>query len=613
MKPLILLILLTSSVMAEAQRPHPTIVGQSELDTNEEEPITIRLSHLRVYDRDDFFYPWGFTLTIYPGENYNYDGFTVTPATDFTGILSVNVSVNDGRHESDVYGLKITVNPVNDAPVITSQSEIQTIENKSLALSLAQLSVTDADDNYPDGFTLIVNSGTNYVVNGTTITPAPNFVGNLNVSVMVNDGTVNSNVYTLKVVVISANKTPVITGQTALTTPRNTPLTIGLTHLTVSDPDSDYPDDFKLSIYNGKNYSVSNDQIIPANNYAGILTVPVAVNDRHTTSATFNLKVTVTDELQITGQEVAAIAEEESFKITLNHLHVYDPNNQYPKDFRLRILDGEDYTYDGAKVIPSKNYSGTLGVVVTISNGDDTSDPFTFIITVTPVNDPPEIENFITQAIRYNPNTGPINVLKEPIVIDIDDKVLTVAEIAIQPDGYERGFEDLTVDAENIQATFDMQTGILTLNGNASLSEYATVLNTIQYEYNYMEGVEPNKTKTLSFKLFDGKDHSETYERKINMTEAVDLDIPTAFTPNNDMANDTWNIKLLKPSDRFNDTIIRVFSRKGMLVYESKGFDKPWDGRYNGEFLPPDTYFYTIDFNLTSSTDNLRGVVTILR
>lgn len=97
------------------------------------------------------------------------------------------------------------------------------------------------------------------------------------------------------------------------------------------------------------------------------------------------------------------------------------------------------------------------------------------------------------------------------------------------------------------------------------------------------------------------------------MTEAVDLDIPTAFTPNGDMANDTWNIKLLKQSDRFDDTIIRVFSRKGVLVYESKGFDKPWDGRYNGEFLPADTYFYTIDFNFITTTENLRGVVTILR
>lgn len=613
MKPLILLILLSYGVAAQAQRPHPTIVGQSELDTNEEEPITIRLSHLRVYDRDDFFYPWGFTLTIYPGENYSYDGFTVTPAKDFTGTLSVNVSVNDGKHESEVYGLKITVNPVNDKPVITSQSEIQTIENKSLTLSLAQLSVTDADDNYPDDFTLVVYSGTNYVVNGTTITPARNFVGNLNVPVMVNDGTANSSVYTLKVVVISANKTPVISGQTALTTPRNTPLTIAFTQLTVSDPDSDYPDDFKLFIYNGENYSVSNNQIIPANNYVGTLTVPVSVNDGHTTSAPFNLKVTVTDELQITGQEIVTIAEDEFFKITLEHLQVYDPNNQYPKDFRIRILDGKDYTYDGAKVIPSKNYAGALGVAITVSNGDETSDPFTFIITVTPVNDPPEIENFITQTIRYNPNTGPINVLKEAIVSDIDDKVLTSAEIAIQPDGYERGFEDLTVEAENIQATFDMQTGILTLTGTASLAEYETVLNTVQYEYNYMEGVEPNKTKTLSFKLFDGKDYSELYQRKISMTEAVDLDIPTAFTPNNDMANDTWDVKLLKPSDRFNDTIIRVFSRKGMLVYESKGFDNPWDGRFNGEFLPADTYFYTIDFNVTSSTDNLRGVVTILR
>jgi gliding motility-associated-like protein len=48
-------------------------------------------------------------------------------------------------------------------------------------------------------------------------------------------------------------------------------------------------------------------------------------------------------------------------------------------------------------------------------------------------------------------------------------------------------------------------------------------------------------------------------------------------------------------------------------MFETIGFDKEWDGRYNGELLPPDTYYYTIDLNLTYINTNYKGIVTILR
>ena len=41
---------------------------------------------------------------------------------------------------------------------------------------------------YPDGFTLEINSGENYEVQGNVITPDNGFVGRLSVRVRVNDG-----------------------------------------------------------------------------------------------------------------------------------------------------------------------------------------------------------------------------------------------------------------------------------------------------------------------------------------------------------------------------------------------------------------------------------------
>jgi large repetitive protein len=90
------------------------------------------------------------------------------------------------------------------------------------------------------------------------------------------------------------------------------------------------------------------------------------------------------------------------------------------------------------------------------------------------------------------------------------------------------------------------------------------------------------------------------------------LDIPNAFTPDGNEANDTWVISSGSSGvDRFNDAEIKVYNQRGMLVYEAKGFDKPWDGTKDGEVLPATTYYYTIDLKFDNKL--FKGIVTILR
>ncbi|WP_121809932.1 gliding motility-associated C-terminal domain-containing protein [Mucilaginibacter kameinonensis] len=68
--------------------------------------------------------------------------------------------------------------------------------------------------------------------------------------------------------------------------------------------------------------------------------------------------------------------------------------------------------------------------------------------------------------------------------------------------------------------------------------------------------------------------------------------IPNTFTPNGDGINDTWQIDALGAYD---NAITQVFNRYGTIVYNAKGYTKPWDGTYNGNRLPPGTYYYKID------------------
>jgi gliding motility-associated-like protein len=198
-------------------------------------------------------------------------------------------------------------------------------------------------------------------------------------------------------------------------------------------------------------------------------------------------------------------------------------------------------------------------------------------------------------------------------VLDADDTQLSMAQVSILAAGYERGFDQLKTNVSStLSVSFNVDDGTLYIQGPASLNEYTRVLQSITYYYTTMDGVAP-KPKTVVVKVTDGKEYSQDYTRRIKFTEEVQLDIPNAFTPNNDNANDTWNVRPLRNNDAYEKAIIRVFNKNGVQVFESLGFQNPWDGRYRGQVLPSDTYYYIIDFRLSSFSQSLKGVVSILR
>ncbi|MBT4410224.1 MAG: T9SS type B sorting domain-containing protein, partial [Bacteroidetes bacterium] len=85
--------------------------------------------------------------------------------------------------------------------------------------------------------------------------------------------------------------------------------------------------------------------------------------------------------------------------------------------------------------------------------------------------------------------------------------------------------------------------------------------------------------------------------------------IPNAFTPNADGVNDFWEIRAL---ENYPDAIVAIFDRSGKLVFESSaGYPEPWDGKYNGEYLPLGTYYFVIKLN--EILDLVNGSLTIIR
>jgi gliding motility-associated-like protein len=89
--------------------------------------------------------------------------------------------------------------------------------------------------------------------------------------------------------------------------------------------------------------------------------------------------------------------------------------------------------------------------------------------------------------------------------------------------------------------------------------------------------------------------------------------VPTAFTPDNDLTNDTWildNIDQIYPKN-----VVSIYNRWGNLLYQSNAGSyesNPWNGKYNDEDLPVGSYYFIIEFN-DDFTDSKTGIVSILK
>ncbi len=115
-------------ILVNSTNDPPVITGQRPLNTEENEPIEIQFVDLIVSDPDNT-YPTGFTLTILPGTTTLFPEPPLHLIPTLAELIDVRVKVNDGAVDSAPYPLKIDVNSVNDAPVITGQLPMTALED----------------------------------------------------------------------------------------------------------------------------------------------------------------------------------------------------------------------------------------------------------------------------------------------------------------------------------------------------------------------------------------------------------------------------------------------------------------------------------------------------
>jgi gliding motility-associated-like protein len=122
-------------------------------------------------------------------------------------------------------------------------------------------------------------------------------------------------------------------------------------------------------------------------------------------------------------------------------------------------------------------------------------------------------------------------------------------------------------------------------------------------------------TDSSSFFVVTGTDVngcSDTVHVSIYMYPEPIVEMPNAFTPNNDGSNDEF-----KPAYKRNifvDYKLIVYSRWGEIAFESYDIGEGWDGMHNGYPAMSDVYPYTFDYELVDGKKGrIVGQVTLIR
>lgn len=100
----------------------------------------------------------------------------------------------------------------------------------------------------------------------------------------------------------------------------------------------------------------------------------------------------------------------------------------------------------------------------------------------------------------------------------------------------------------------------------------------------------------------------------IDIVPIATVQVPNAFTPNNDLLNDDFRVKGF--FDGIKEFKMTVFNRWGELLFETDSPEKGWNGQKNnnGYDAPQDVYVYLVEFKTPrDEPKSLKGHVTLMR
>ena len=358
----------------------------------------------------------------------NHDGtFTITPAANYSGDVTLSYSVIDGNGGSVAGTQHFTLAAVNDAPVGSATASLAAgTEDTAYTVSASDLLAGFSD---VDGDTLSVSSLTanhGAVVdngNGTfTITPTSNYNGDVTLSYSVVDGNGGSVAGTQHFTLAAVNDAPVGSATASLAAgTEDTAYTVSASDLLAGFSDVD-GDTLSVSSLSANHGTVADNHdgtftITPAANYSGDVTLSYSVIDGNGGSVAgtqhFALAA-VNDPAVITGDTTAALTETNAVLSTAGTLNVTDVDssptfvpqtnvagNHAYGHFSVDATGAWTYTMDSAHDEFAQGHDYTDGL--TVATADGTTQAIT--VTMHGTNDAPVFDSTPSSTLQVDENS----------------------------------------------------------------------------------------------------------------------------------------------------------------------------------------------------------------
>ncbi len=97
----------------------------------------------------------------------------------------------------------------------------------------------------------------------------------------------------------------------------------------------------------------------------------------------------------------------------------------------------------------------------------------------------------------------------------------------------------------------------------------------------------------------------------VTYTKCIPIQIPTAFTPNKDGLNDIFKPLIGAAITNYK---MQIYSRWGQVVFETRDYNKGWDGNYQGQMQQNGTYVYFISFTDPDGIEIMKtGTLLLIR
>ncbi|XXF30830.1 tandem-95 repeat protein [Vibrio sp. SCSIO 43086] len=347
-----------------------------------------------------------------------------TGNSNFFGQDSFTYSVSDGELTSGVALVTITVNNVNDSPVITGTPSAQVDED-----SVYQFVPAALDDDPADTLTYLIANKPPWATFDKTTgalsgTPSNSDVGTYpDIVISVSDGTISSSLSAFSITVNNVNDAPVISGSPA--TQVNEDSTYLFTPQ-VSDVDSQA---FTFSIVNKPSWASFDSSTgtlsgTPDNGdvgkYQGIV---ISVSDGLTTTMLNRFSIVVNninDAPVISGTPALTVNEGSTYSFALQASDV----DSSSLSFSIRNKPSWA-TFDRATGLlsgtPENEHVGsTNNIVISVSDGELSASLAAFSITVINVNDEPMAVNDTYVFTESNDGSYLLDVLSNDSDIDLD-------------------------------------------------------------------------------------------------------------------------------------------------------------------------------------------------